>query len=87
MREITLGQYYPVKSVLHEMDARIKLILMIAYIVMVFFVDTFIAYGLVFLFLLFVIAISKVPLLKAKTYIFGNRSYYDYLYHHARCAY
>ena len=64
MREITLGQYYPVRSVLHSMDARAKLILMIAYIVMIFFVDTFIAYGLVLLFLLFVIAISKVPLLK-----------------------
>ncbi len=64
MREITLGQYYPVRSVLHSMDARAKLILMIAYIVMIFFVDTFIAYGLVLLFLLLVIAISKVPLLK-----------------------
>ncbi len=64
MREITLGQYYPVRSVMHSMDARAKLILMIAYVVMIFFVDTFIAYGLVLLFLLFVIAISRVPLLK-----------------------
>ena len=35
MREITLGQYYPVKSVLHRMDPRMKLIIMIMYIVMI----------------------------------------------------
>lgn len=64
MREITLGQYYPTSSVLHRMDPRVKLLLMIAYIVMVFFVQTFIGYGVVLLFLLLTIAVSRVPLTK-----------------------
>ena len=64
MREITLGQYYPVRSVIHSLDPRAKLVLMIAYIVMIFFIDTFVGYGLVLLFLLFVIFLSKVPLTK-----------------------
>ena len=51
MREITLGQYYPVRSVIHSLDPRAKLVLMIAYIVMIFFIDTFVGYGLVLLFL------------------------------------
>lgn len=64
MREITLGQYYPVRSVIHSLDPRAKLVLMIAYIVMIFFINTFVGYGLVLLFLLFVIFLSKVPLTK-----------------------
>ena len=64
MREITLGQYYPVRSPIHSLDPRAKLVLMIAYIVMIFFVDAFVVYGLVGLFLLITIFLSRVPLLK-----------------------
>ena len=64
MREITLGQYYPVSSVIHRLDPRIKLTLMIIYIVMTFFINTFIGYGVVLVLLLFTIILSKVPLLK-----------------------
>lgn len=64
MREITLGQYYPVKSVLHRMDPRMKLIIMILYIVMIFFIKTFVGFGIVLVFLALTIALSHVPLLK-----------------------
>ena len=64
MREITLGQYYPVKSVIHSLDARVKIILMVAYIVMVFFAQSFFAYGVIATFLLFTILLSRIPLLK-----------------------
>ena len=64
MREITLGQYYPVKSVIHSLDARVKIILMVAYIVMVFFAQSFFAYGVIAAFLLFTILLSRIPLLK-----------------------
>ncbi len=64
MREITLGQYYPVKSVLHRMDPRMKLIIMVLYIVMIFFIKTFIGFGIVLIFLALTIALSHVPLLK-----------------------
>lgn len=64
MRDIAFGQYYPVSSPIHRMDPRAKLLIMIAYIVMIFFVNTFIGYGLVALFVLFTIFISRVPLSK-----------------------
>ncbi len=64
MREIALGQYYPVKSVVHRLDPRIKLLMMIAYITMIFFIKSFIGYGVVALFLLLTIFASRVPLLK-----------------------
>lgn len=74
MREIALGQYYPVDSVLHRLDPRTKIILMIAYITMIFFVKTFIGFGIVFVFLAVSILVSRVPVGKVlkslKTIIF-----------------
>lgn len=74
MREIALGQYYPVDSVLHRLDPRTKIIMMIAYITMIFFVKTFIGFGIVFVFLAISILVSRVPVGKVlkslKTIIF-----------------
>lgn len=61
MREIALGQYYPVDSVLHRLDPRTKIVLMIAYITMIFFVKTFIGFGIVLVFLAAAILLSRVP--------------------------
>ena len=36
LKDITLGQYYPVKSVVHDLDPRVKIVLTIAFIVAVF---------------------------------------------------
>ena len=64
MREITLGQYYPVDSPVHRMDARIKLLVSILYIVMLFFVRHFIVFAVIAAILLAVIFVSRVPLIK-----------------------
>jgi len=40
MRDIMMGQYYPVKSPIHRLDPRIKLLSTIIYIVMLFFIPT-----------------------------------------------
>lgn len=64
MREITLGQYYPVSSPMHRLDPRVKLLMMITYIVMIFFINTFVGYGVVLLLLALTIAVSKIPPIK-----------------------
>ena len=62
MKDITFGQYYPVDSVIHRLDPRIKIILCIAYVVLLFLVKNFEGLILIFLFLITVIALSKVAL-------------------------
>jgi len=62
IRDITIGQYYPGYSVIHKLDTRLKLILVLAYMVSVFIVSDFVGYAVVFIFLMVVIRISKVPL-------------------------
>jgi energy-coupling factor transport system permease protein len=64
MREITLGQYYPVSSPMHRLDPRVKLLMMITYIVMIFFINTFVGYGIVLLLLALTIVVSKIPPIK-----------------------
>ena len=62
IRDFTLGQYYPGKSVLHRLDPRAKLLSTIVYIVALFLAKWYISYGVVFLFLLAVVLLSGVPL-------------------------
>ena len=45
LREITLGQYYPVDSVLHRMDPRTKLLGTLLFIISLFCTDNFLGYG------------------------------------------
>ncbi len=44
IRDITLGQYFPGSSLLHRMDPRAKILLMIVYVVTLFLADTVTAY-------------------------------------------
>ena len=61
VRDITIGQYYPGKSLLHKMDPRIKIVLTLVFIFVIFFCKNFWALGLMAAFLLGGICISGVP--------------------------
>lgn len=61
LRDITLGQYYPVDSVLHRMDPRTKLFGTMVYIVSLFIADSLFVYVAAALFLALTIRLSKVP--------------------------
>ena len=62
LKDITLGQFFPGNSNIHKLDARIKLILTVLYIIMVFTAKTPAGYLTVFAFLLFVILNSRISI-------------------------
>ncbi|ONI39360.1 transporter [Candidatus Epulonipiscium fishelsonii] len=62
IRDITIGQYYPVDSILHRLDPRTKIIAVFAYITSLFLIKAFYGYGVVILALGIVIKLSKVPI-------------------------
>ncbi len=69
MKDVTFGQYYPSHSFVHKMDARIKILLSIAYIVAVFLVRGsisyhFLGFGACLLFVIIATLFAKVPVLK-----------------------
>lgn len=59
--DITLGQFFPGKSLLHRMDPRVKVLLAIAFIVAIFLCKYVLTYALILLFTLFLIAVSGIP--------------------------
>ena len=61
LKDITLGQYFPGNSLVHRLDPRTKLIMLIVYIVALFCAVSWISYAVVFAFLAVTIAISKIP--------------------------
>lgn len=61
LKDVSFGQYYPTKSFVHNMDARIKILLIIAYIVFVFLIKSFIGFIPLLLFLSLAVGFSKVP--------------------------
>lgn len=61
LKDITLGQFFPGNSVIHRLDPRTKLIVMVLYIVALFVAGNWISYGLMLAFLLTCIRISRIP--------------------------
>ena len=61
LKDITLGQYFPGNSIIHRLDPRTKLIMLVAYIVALFLAKSWITYGIMFLFLAFSIKVSTIP--------------------------
>ena len=56
LKDITLGQFFPGNSLLHKLDARFKIILMLAFVILVFFAKNLVS----FVYLLFLVAIMAI---------------------------
>ena len=61
MKNITMGQYYPVDSWVHRLDPRTKILLTIAMIVAVFLVKSMVGYALILGFMYVVSKLSNIP--------------------------
>ena len=61
MKNIAFGQYYPARSPLHAMDARVKVILSILYIVAAFLCKNVLSFGALLLSALFLLVLSRIP--------------------------
>ncbi len=61
LKDITLGQYFPGDSALHRLDPRTKILLVLVYIILTFSIGNFLGYGVLLLFTMTYIGISKVP--------------------------
>lgn len=62
LKDITLGQYFPGTSFLHQLDPRCKIIATLIVIVAIFLAESMPAYGLITVFILLCFFISHLPL-------------------------
>ena len=61
LADITLGQYYPTESPIHKMDAAVKIMLTLAYMILIFFIKGFVGFLVVGIFLAFILVLSRIP--------------------------
>lgn len=63
IKDITIGQYFPGTSVVHKMDSRVKLLLDILYLVILFSSQTFTGILVCILFVVMCYSLSKIKLI------------------------
>ncbi|MDR2569440.1 MAG: energy-coupling factor transporter transmembrane protein EcfT [Oscillospiraceae bacterium] len=70
LKDITLGQYFPGDTVVHKLDPRAKLMLMVAYITALFIAKGFLAYAFMLTVLVICLIVSQI---KPKAVLRGLR--------------
>lgn len=68
LKDITLGQYFPIDSFLHKLDPRTKILIFLLDIVAIFVAKSVFSYAVLIAFTFFIMLASKVPV---KMYIKG----------------
>ena len=53
LKDITIGQYFPGETIIHRLDPRIKILVIMMFIISLFFVNSFFPY-------IFVVAFIKI---------------------------
>ena len=61
IRDITIGQYYPANSKIHQLDPRVKIVCTLLYLISLFTFKSIIGYVLATAFLFACVKLSKVP--------------------------
>ncbi len=68
LKDITLGQFFPGKTLIHRLDPRTKLLVLLIYFVALFLAKWYVSYGLMLLFLITVTVVARIPF-KAMTQV------------------
>lgn len=62
-KDVAFGQYYPSKSPVHRLDARVKLLLTLLFVISIFFIKTYFGFMLTLAVLLIVILLARLPIM------------------------
>ncbi|MDE6832628.1 MAG: energy-coupling factor transporter transmembrane protein EcfT [Ruminococcus sp.] len=60
LKDITIGQYFPIESVIHRLDPRFKIIMTLIFIIMLFTGDSFICMGISAVYTLIAVILSRI---------------------------
>lgn len=61
-RDVSFGQYYPANSPIHRMDARVKLIMTLMFVVGIFFIKTYFGFMLTAALLVTIVLVARLPI-------------------------
>ena len=61
-KDVSFGQYYPANSPIHRMDARVKLIITLMFVVGIFFIKSYFGFMLTAALLITIVLVAKLPI-------------------------
>ena len=62
LKDITIGQYFPIDSIIHRLDPRFKIVMTLIFIIMLFTGESFICMGISAVYTLIAVFLSRIKL-------------------------
>ncbi len=62
-KDVAFGQYYPADSIIHRLDARVKMLLTLMFVIAIFFVKSYFGFILTAVILIGIVLLAKLPMM------------------------
>lgn len=62
-KDVAFGQYYPADSIVHRLDARVKMLLTLMFVIAIFFIKSYFGFMLTEVVLIGIVLLAKLPMM------------------------
>ncbi len=62
-KDVAFGQYYPADSIIHRLDARVKMLVTLLFVIAIFFIKSYFGFMLTAVILIGIVLLAKLPMM------------------------
>lgn len=62
-KDVSFGQYYPADSIIHRLDARVKMLITLLFVIAIFFIKSYFGFMLTAVVLIGIVLLAKLPMM------------------------
>lgn len=62
-KDVAFGQYYPADSIIHRLDARVKMLITFLFVIAIFFIKSYFGFMLTAVILIGIVLLAKLPMM------------------------
>ena len=62
-KDVAFGQYYPADSIIHRLDARVKMLITLLFVIAIFFIKSYFGFMLTAVILIGIVLLAKLPMI------------------------
>lgn len=70
-KDVAFGQYYPADSIIHRLDARVKMLVTLLFVIAIFFIKSYFGFMLTAVILIGIVLLAKLPMMSVLKSIKG----------------
>ena len=70
-KDVAFGQYYPADSIIHRLDARVKMLITLLFVIAIFFIKSYFGFMLTAVILIGIVLLAKLPMISVLKSIKG----------------